>query len=330
MSKTFKNVTNNGYTTYHSDGSKSTTFKNVMDSGYTTHHSDGGKSVTYQNVTDSGFTTYDISNHQTSGFDDGGLFDGPCLVFGATVIFLSFVALFKLGKSALLALVLIAVSILVRIFLDRKYDTGFFSLWAHPVTLLGWRLLVNAMWENTNGNFLEIFGIFFLSLGILCTFFLDCGSFGMFLYECMTLIFMVFMKAYGEYAPYWLLAVMGAIAVIATIVVVLKRSTIPQPDKPVQNPQNRVSVSKTQQSSRPQMQPRSRSQAQMAPKPQTPTPESQTQVVAQTQKSPTTKLSSPSVEQQRAAEMMKLEKLEDEIRALRAEAERRWGSEAGK
>lgn len=77
MSKTFKNLINGGYTTHHSDGSKSTTFKNLTDSGYTTYHDNGSKSVTYQNITDSGFTTHDISNHQTGGFNDGGLLDVP-------------------------------------------------------------------------------------------------------------------------------------------------------------------------------------------------------------------------------------------------------------
>lgn len=267
MSKTFKNLINGGYTTHHSDGSKSTTFKNLTDSGYTTYHDNGSKSVTYQNITDSGFTTHDISNHQTGGFNDGGLLDVPCLVFGATIILVAILSLFTLGKSAIFALLLIAVSVLVRGLLNRKYDTGFFSLWAHPFTLLGWRLLVNALWQNTTFSFMAVFGIFFLSVGILVSFFWDCGSFGMFFYEFVTLIFMVFMKAYGEYAPYWMLAVMWAIAVIATIVVTLKRQVTSQPNKPVQNSRSYTSAPKTPPVSRPQVQPMSKPQTKPAPKP---------------------------------------------------------------
>lgn len=310
MSKIFKNLMNNGYTTHYSDGSKSTTFKNVTDSGYTTHHDDGSKSVTYRNVTDSGFTTYDIPNHQTGGFDDGGLFDGPCLVFGATVIFLSFVALLKLGKSAILALLLIAVSILVRVLLNRKYGTGFFTLWAHPLTLLGWRLLANALLKNTNGNFLEYFGVFFLTIGIIISCFWDCSSFGMFFYEFTTIIFMVVMKAYGEYAPYWMLAVMGVIATIATIVIVTKRSIASQPINPIQNPQSHASTPKAQSVHQ--------TQAQSTPKPQA-RPASKSQTPVSTIKPPLG-TTTPSVQRQQITEKSKEDQeFEEKLQQIVAE-----------
>ncbi len=73
--KTYKNLFDDGYTTYHDDGSKSVTYQNVFDDGYTTYHDDGSKAQTYQNVFDDGTTTYqaDGTKSQTyqNVFDDG-------------------------------------------------------------------------------------------------------------------------------------------------------------------------------------------------------------------------------------------------------------------
>ena len=73
--KTYKNLFDDGYTTYHDDGSKSTTYKNLFDDGYTTYHENGGKSTTYKNILDDGYTTYhrDGSKSSTYGniLDDG-------------------------------------------------------------------------------------------------------------------------------------------------------------------------------------------------------------------------------------------------------------------
>ena len=56
--KTYKNFFDDGYTTYHDDGSKSVTYKNFLDDGTTTYHQDGSKSQTYKNFMDDGYTTY--------------------------------------------------------------------------------------------------------------------------------------------------------------------------------------------------------------------------------------------------------------------------------
>lgn len=56
--KTYKNTLDNGYTTYHDDGTKSVTYKNLLDNGTTTYHQDGSKSKTYKNMLDNGYTTY--------------------------------------------------------------------------------------------------------------------------------------------------------------------------------------------------------------------------------------------------------------------------------
>lgn len=286
MSKTFKNVTNDGYTTYHSDGSKSTTFQNVTDSGYTTHHDDGGKSVTYQNILIPGFTTYDIPDYQAGGLDDGGLLGNLSLIFGMTIILASVLSLFGLGKSGIFALSMIGISIIAKIILNRKFNTCFFTLWAHPLTLLGWRLLVNAMWENNDGDIFVFFGVFFLTVGVIATGLVDNSPFGMFFYQFLTVIMMVVMKAYGEYAPYWQVAVMVAIAVIATIVAVLKRSVVSQADRPIQNPQSHTVVPRVQPQTRP------------TPKPQAP---------AMAAKIPAAQPSIPSVKQQKIAEETKEE-----------------------
>lgn len=64
--KTYKNLLDDGYTTYHEDGSKSKTYKNLLDDGYTTYHEDGSKSQTYQNLLDDGYTTYHYGKQATN------------------------------------------------------------------------------------------------------------------------------------------------------------------------------------------------------------------------------------------------------------------------
>lgn len=56
--KTRKNIFDDGYTTYHEDGTKSVSYKNFLDDGVTTYHEDGSKTVTYKNVLDDGYTSY--------------------------------------------------------------------------------------------------------------------------------------------------------------------------------------------------------------------------------------------------------------------------------
>ena len=73
--KTYKNLFDDGYTTYHDDGTTSKTYKHLFDDGYTTYHNDGSKSDTYQHLFDDGYKTYH-SDGSTSDtyhhlFDDG-------------------------------------------------------------------------------------------------------------------------------------------------------------------------------------------------------------------------------------------------------------------
>ena len=73
--KTYKNAFDDGYTTYHDDGTTSHTYKNVFDDGTTTYNSDGSTSHTYKNVFDDGMTTYNsdgsTSHTYKNVFDDG-------------------------------------------------------------------------------------------------------------------------------------------------------------------------------------------------------------------------------------------------------------------
>lgn len=66
--KTYKNILDDGYTTYHEDGSKSVSYKNILDDGVTTYHEDGSKSVTYKNILNDGTTTYHYPNPTAAGY----------------------------------------------------------------------------------------------------------------------------------------------------------------------------------------------------------------------------------------------------------------------
>ena len=211
-SKTYKNALNDGYTTYHSDGSTSKTYKNTLDDGYTTFHSDGSTSKTYKNSLFGGFTTY----HSDSGLGElSGMMGG---ILAGFIILLSIISLFSLGKFAVVSIILILVSIVCRILLNVKHGTVFYTFWAHPFTLLGWRFVINTMWSNSNGNFLEPFGVVFIAIGILASLFRDCSeNFAMFMYAFMTTFAMILVKSWGDHAPYFLIGVMLVIALFATL-----------------------------------------------------------------------------------------------------------------
>ncbi len=66
--KTYKNFFDDGYTTYHEDGSKSSTHKHLFDDGYTTYHEDGSKSTSYQHLFDDGYTTYHEDGSRSSTY----------------------------------------------------------------------------------------------------------------------------------------------------------------------------------------------------------------------------------------------------------------------
>ena len=73
--KTYKHMFDDGYTTYHDDGTKSESYKHMFDDGYTTYHGDGSRSDSYRHAFDDGYTTYHSEGGKSDSykhmFDDG-------------------------------------------------------------------------------------------------------------------------------------------------------------------------------------------------------------------------------------------------------------------
>ncbi|MCR5006336.1 MAG: hypothetical protein K6A77_10575 [Clostridiales bacterium] len=83
-STTYKNLLDDGVTTYHSDGSKSTTYNNILDNGTTTYHSDGSKSTTYKNILDDGYTTYNSDGTKTKSYTYNNFLDDGTTTYSYT------------------------------------------------------------------------------------------------------------------------------------------------------------------------------------------------------------------------------------------------------
>ena len=83
-STTYKNLFDDGVTTYHSDGSKSTTYNNILDNGTTTYHSDGSKSTTYKNILDDGYTTYNSDGSTTKSYTYNNILDNGTTTYSYT------------------------------------------------------------------------------------------------------------------------------------------------------------------------------------------------------------------------------------------------------
>ena len=93
MSKTYKNISDNGYTTYYKDGSRSVSYKNITDNGYTTYHDDGSRSVTYKNTFDNGYTTFHYNSPSSPDYNatSNSKF-GMVIVWGSYIVFCGFFA----------------------------------------------------------------------------------------------------------------------------------------------------------------------------------------------------------------------------------------------
>ena len=247
-SKTYSNISGSGYTTYHSDGSSSKTYSNISGNGYTTYNSDGSSSKTYSNISGGGYTTYHsngstskslpglsgvLSTFSSGGADIGSgsvpdagaeLLGSICWVIYIGIIIASIVSLIQLGKSAVLALIIMLTSVIVRLVLNAHFQTTFFVLWLHPFALLGWRLLTNAMWAHTNHNFLEPFGIFYITIGLIASYFLDClESKAMFMYAGVSFFIMFFGRAYGSLVPFAICGILLIVAFLSTVVYIKLR-----------------------------------------------------------------------------------------------------------
>ena len=233
--KTHKNIFGDGYTTYHDDGSKSQTYKNLTNDGYTTYHDDGSTSQTYRNLTSDGFTTFhstgDVSrsyknltnNGYTTYTEGNGTGINLSSIWTIPICIVMFFSLFII-KNAPFVLGLIFVSVIVRIWINKKYNTSFFGLWFYPISLLGWRLFVNNWWKYRPNGIDEAFlgltaGIasFIILLGIVASIFIDNSeNFGIFCYCALATVAMFFAKAYGEELPYKIVGGMLLIALILT------------------------------------------------------------------------------------------------------------------
>ena len=161
---------------------------------------------------------FSSSGGSTAGGSASDAFWGGASIWiSFMIIVASIVALIQLGSSAIASLVMIAATIFARAWLNKKNDTTFYTFWVFPFTLLGYRLLVNAMWAHTNANFMEPAGIVFILIGILGSVFIDNGeNIVTGTYCIVTLFFMFVAKGYGENAPYILILLMLGVALCVT------------------------------------------------------------------------------------------------------------------
>lgn len=148
---TKKNLTDSGYTTYHSDGSTSKTYRHTMDDGFTTYHSDGSTTKTYKNLTNDGYTSYtDGRKHSTyggSGLETFGAMFVGILLLGFSVI-CSFVIL---KETAIGPITIIAASFLVASILSRKIGSSNAFLLMNPFFLYGIQQFLSLTWEGSSG-----------------------------------------------------------------------------------------------------------------------------------------------------------------------------------
>ncbi len=197
-SETTKDLFGDGYTTHHSDGSSSRSRRRKTLFGgevIETTHQDGSKSVTtkdkygnlrtrHSNGTETftskdsfgaGYTTrdaYPSSGIYSDSISSGGA-GGELIILGLIAFgIFSVITLFKI-ESAIVILPILFATIIIRIILTRKFDTGFFFLWFHPATLLCWRLLCKKflIYSKDNGGAFQLLGmlfvIFFILMGII-------------------------------------------------------------------------------------------------------------------------------------------------------------------
>ena len=80
----------------------------------------------------------------------------------------SIITLFKV-QYAIVLLPSLFATIIIRVILTRKFDSGFFFLWFHPATLLCWRLLCKyySIFSHDNEDTLQLFGMIFVIFLIL-------------------------------------------------------------------------------------------------------------------------------------------------------------------
>ena len=124
----FKNITDDGVTTYHGDGTKTTSYKNFTDDGVTHYHSDGSKSVTYKNLLDGSYTTYHYDGYSASF----GMFDDAITIAViGTVIALPFLVMLAMPQLFAFSLASIIAGILIT-FVTKDINLDFLTPLALP------------------------------------------------------------------------------------------------------------------------------------------------------------------------------------------------------
>lgn len=245
-SHTTKNLFDGGYTTRHSDGSKSVTFKNVLDDGYTTYHDDGSKTKTYPNVLNDGYTSYHESseNGGRAGWQSAGSSSNVGMVW-LIGICLMFTALFfiftrdTIGNRIWFPLITIVVTIVLTLILRKWINDAILACWMMTIIgfMLKWLLVMLLGTQVRPGDqaFTKYMAIFaFVAFAVVlflvfCFMRLDCSEgihivyfFG---YALALLVLPIIQSAYKITTPldYILLGALAAFAAGVTVYRILKK-----------------------------------------------------------------------------------------------------------
>lgn len=245
--KTYKNITDDGYTTYHSDGSKTKTYKNTLDNGFTSYHDDGSRSVTYKNIFDNGSTTYHYgktSNSRAAGpYEDWSLIGKITFWFVCSIItiFLGWCINRTIGNSIWLPVSIIIATIIVLAVLRRWIDAIMLAGFVHTACCFAEKRLMAdilstevAKGDQSIEKAFAIVGVCFLALmtfGIvilLCD--MDTYKIGIslfyFLSYVLVLIGLPFVQdafRIGQPLDYYWLGVMLIFAILSIIVRTVKK-----------------------------------------------------------------------------------------------------------
>ena len=245
LGETFTHIFGDNIDVSMPDGSHETFRPNLLDSGYTgssgsrieKHSSDKGFDVISSDGTrekfspsDSGFS----SNHGTkiygnpftentsfSTIDPGieQIQGGAAMVLGLILAAMSIFFLIFLNPLTFFLVLLCALTVAARIFLCARYRSTLPFYCIMPFTLLIWKFLGDVIWTQNGGNWLILFGFFFLSLALLTTFYIDAGEeFGAFFFGFGGMVAMFFSSAYEPYFAAARFAVFFAMILIASCV----------------------------------------------------------------------------------------------------------------
>lgn len=176
----FKNITDDGVTTYHGDGTKTTSYKNFTDNGVTHYHSDGSKSVTYKNLMDGGYTTYHYGSSGSSA--SFGMFDDAITsAIVGTIIGLPFIIMLAMPQLFAFSFASIIAGILIT-FVTLDMNLDFLTPLALPFFVYG-------LFSSTAGLFNTgslMLTAFMLLLSIIV---LAIEGFGLYVWACEAHIF---------------------------------------------------------------------------------------------------------------------------------------------